>query len=48
LDDTELAMVHAVAEANDEPVARTVRRWIARFYREEFGDKPPPMAKTKR
>ncbi len=37
--------LRAIADANDEPFARTVRRWIASFYRERFGEEPPRVRK---
>jgi hypothetical protein len=46
--DEELAKLHAIAEANDEPIARFVRRWIDLNYRAQFGDKAPPKAMTRR
>ena len=44
----ERAKLHAIADANDEPFARTVRRWISTFYRERFGEEAPkPKHATK-
>ncbi len=43
----EREMLHAIADANDEPFAQTVRRWIAKFYRERFGERMP-TARSKR
>ena len=47
-DDEELAKLHAIAELQDEPIARAVRRWIDVTYRQHFGEKVPPKPKTKR
>ncbi|MGO8998589.1 MAG: hypothetical protein ACLQVI_35150 [Polyangiaceae bacterium] len=33
--------LHAIADANDEPAAMTVRRWIRTFYAQAFGEIPP-------
>jgi hypothetical protein len=41
VDESELAMVHALAERADEPVTRLVRRWIQQRYVEQFGVTPP-------
>jgi hypothetical protein len=41
VDDEELAMAHALAEAQDEPIARIVRRFIREQYVARFGVKPP-------
>jgi hypothetical protein len=46
-DDTELAQLHAIADANDEPIARAIRRFIAVTYKERFGDGRPPKPKPK-
>ena len=46
-DDEELAKLHAIADKHDEPIARTVRRWIDVTYREHFGDKSPPKPKLR-
>lgn len=46
-DDQELAKLHAIAEANDEPIARAVRRWIDVTYREKFGALTPAKPKTR-
>jgi len=43
----EMAKLHAIADANDEPVARTVRRWIDLNYRAQFGEATPPKMKLK-
>ena len=45
--DEELAKLHALAEANDEPIARWIRRTVAIAYRERFGSEAPPEPKTK-
>ena len=37
----ERAKLHALADANDEPAAMTVRRWIRTFYAQAFGDVAP-------
>ena len=37
LDDAELAMAHRLSEAQDEPVARLVRKWIRQHYEASFG-----------
>lgn len=47
VDDTELAKLHAIAELQDEPIARAVRRWIDVTYRQHFGEKTPPKPKTR-
>jgi hypothetical protein len=45
--DDELAMAHALAEAQDEPIARVVRRFIRDAYVERFGVTKPPKPKLK-
>ncbi len=45
--DDELAMAHALAEAQDEPIARIVRRIIRDQYVARFGVTPPPAPKLK-
>jgi hypothetical protein len=47
LDDTELAKIHALAGAGDEPISFMVRRWLAERYTARLGDCPPPVARTK-
>lgn len=47
VDDDELAMAHALAEAQDEPIARIVRRFIRDAYGARFGGQPPPQPRTK-
>jgi len=47
VDDEELAMAHALAEAEDEPVARLVRRFLRDAYRARFGNAKPPTPKLK-
>ncbi len=37
LDDAELAMAHRLSKAQDEPVARLVRKWIRQHYEASFG-----------
>jgi hypothetical protein len=44
----ERAKLHALADANDEPAAMTVRRWIRTFYAQAFGEVSPKLAKSKR
>jgi hypothetical protein len=44
----ERAQLAAIADANDEPYARTVRRWIARFYKERFGGTSPKVKGDRR
>jgi hypothetical protein len=41
VDDAELAQLHALADDADEPIARTVRRWIRERYVARFGDATP-------
>jgi hypothetical protein len=38
----ELAMIHALAKAGDEPATFMMRRMIKGEYRRRFGDVPPP------
>jgi hypothetical protein len=40
--------LHAIADANDEPAAMTVRRWIRTFYAQAFGEVPPKVAAKKK
>lgn len=47
VDDEELAMAHAIAEAQDETIARVIRRFIRHAYVERFGTKQPPTPKLK-
>ena len=47
ISDEELAMAHALAEAQDEPISRIVRRFIGDAYRAKFGTKTPPTPKLK-
>lgn len=44
LDDEEMAMIRAVAEAGDEPMSRALRRMIRTVYVERCGLKPPPKS----
>lgn len=41
VDESELAMMHALAEASDLPATQLVRRWIQTHYVEKFGVTPP-------
>ncbi len=43
----ERAKLHAIADANDEPAAQTMRRWIRTFYAQAFGDVAPTVKKVK-
>jgi hypothetical protein len=43
----EMHKLHAIAEANDESIARLVRRLVDDAYRTQFGDAKPPKAKLK-
>ncbi len=45
--DEELAMAHALSDAQDEPIARVVRRFIRDAYVERFGVTKPPTPKLK-
>lgn len=45
--DDELAMAHALADVQDEPIARVVRRLLQHAYVERFGTKKPPTPKLK-
>ena len=45
--DEELAMAHALAAAEDEPVARLVRRFIRDAYRARWGNAAPPTPTLK-
>ena len=47
VDDEELAMAHALAAAEDEPVARLVRRFLRNAYEARFGTAKPPPPKLK-
>jgi hypothetical protein len=47
LDDTELAKVHALASAGDEPISMMLRRWVNERWTARFGDAPPPATRTK-
>lgn len=47
VDETELAMAHALAEALDEPMTRIVRRLLRDAYVSRFGVTPPKKAITK-
>lgn len=47
VDDEELAMAHALADAGDEPIARVVRRMIRHEYADKFGTAKPPKPKLK-
>jgi hypothetical protein len=42
LDDEEIAMMHALSEATDEPMTRIVRRLIRTAYVDRFGIGRPP------
>lgn len=46
-DDNEMAQLHALARAEDEPVGRMLRRWLRERYTARFGSAPPPAARTK-
>jgi hypothetical protein len=41
VDESELAMMHALAERSDQPATQLVRRWIQERYVEAFGVTPP-------
>ena len=43
----ELAMIHALAHAGDEPATFLVRRMVKAEYRRRFGEKPPPALALK-
>jgi hypothetical protein len=47
VDDEELAMAHALADAQDEPIARIVRRFLRDAYVARFGQEKPPAALLK-
>ncbi len=47
VDDQELAMLHAVANDRDEPIARVVRKFIRDAYGAKFGDAVPAPATLK-
>jgi len=47
LDDSELARLHALAAACDEPIGRMFRRWLAERWTARFGDAVPPATHTK-
>ncbi len=47
LDDTELAMMHALAERGDEPISFMLRRWVRDHWQATFGDASPPATRTK-
>lgn len=47
IDETELAQLHALAGAEDMPIGRMLRRWLAERYTARFGSAEPPAAKTK-
>ncbi len=47
VDSGELAKVHALAEAGDEPISMMLRRWIDERYVARFGDKAPPTPKLR-
>lgn len=47
VNDDELAMAHALAEAEDRPISAVVRRWIREQYAEQFGEKRPPKPRLK-
>ena len=42
IDEKEHAMAHALAEVQDEPIARIVRRFIRDAYAARFGEAKPP------
>lgn len=48
LDDAELAMAHRLSEAQDEPVARLVRKWIRQHYEASFGSTEATATKAAR
>lgn len=43
----ELEMLHAIADAGDESIARVVRRWIVLNYKAAFGEKAAPKVVLK-
>jgi monoamine oxidase len=47
LDDTELAMAHALAEREDAPASVMFRRWLRDHWRAAYGDAAPPATRTK-
>lgn len=47
LDDAELAMAHRLSEAQDEPVARLVRKWIRQHYEASFGSTEATATKAR-
>lgn len=47
LDDGELASLHALARAEDEPIGRMLRRWVKERYTARFGATTPPATVTK-
>ena len=48
VDDSEVAMAHALGEAADLPVSILVRQWIKSHYAAKFGDVEPGKLKSKR
>ena len=47
VDDDELAQLHALANAGDEPISVMLRRWLAERYVARFGEAAPPPPKLK-
>ena len=47
VDDDELAKLHVLANAGDEPISVMLRRWISERYTARFGDIAPPVPKLK-
>lgn len=45
--DEELAMAHAVANADDLPISAVVRRFLRETYAARFGDTTPPRPRLK-
>ena len=46
-DDHEMAQLHALARAEDEPIGRMIRRWLCERYTARFGAATPPATRTK-
>jgi hypothetical protein len=46
-DDHEVAQLHALARAEDEPIGRMVRRWLRERYTARFGTAAPPATRTR-
>lgn len=47
LDDVELAQIHRLAEVQDEPATRLVRKWIRMHYEASFGVQAPTRSRAK-